>query len=435
LPTQTELRPAEEVVTQAGGRRRGPLAAWRALAGRIDAATPPTRDRAIDGLRALAILGVVVGHWFVMAMTVTGEGALRGASPLLHLPALAPASWALQMLGLFFLVGGHQSAGSLERARSRGQSYGAWLRGRLLRLVRPVAAATAVLGAALPVLALAGVPAGTLRTAVVMVGQPLWFIGIYGLVTALTPAAVAVERRLGAFVAVPPLLVVALVDLLRYGPWREAVPAFVGLVNVLPGWSFAYLLGVAWAHRRIGRRAAAVLAAGGLAVMLLLVLRLGYPASMVGVPGAARINSHPPSLLVPALAAFQSGLAVLLHDRIGALLRRPGLWAAVALANLSAMTIFCWHQIASLTLSGVALALVPSGAAGLHDTPDDLAWLLDRLAWFPVYAAVLAGCVALARRFESPWRAVPRPARAAAVLLAVGFGLLAAATLAPGLAS
>jgi Acyltransferase family len=410
-------------------------AEWRELAGRLEAATPPTRDRAIDGLRALAIGGVVVGHWFVMATTVGAGGALHGASPLPHLPALAPASWALQLLGLFFLVGGYQSARSLERARARGQAYPAWLRGRLLRLVRPVAMATAVLGAALPLLALAGVPAGTLRTVVVMVAQPLWFIGIYGLVTALTPAALALERRLGVLAAVGPLLVVATVDLLRYGPWREAVPGLVGLVNVLPGWSFAFLLGVAWAAGRVDRRAAAVLAAGGAALGLLLVLGMGYPVSMVGVPGAARVNSHPPSLLVPALAAGQSGLAILLHDRIGRWLRRPGPWAAVALANLHAMTIFTWHQVASLALAGAALGVAGAGGVpGLLDVPDDPAWLLDRLAWFPVYAAVLAGLVALLRRFEAPW-ALPRPARAAVVGLAAGFGLYAAATLAPGLGS
>jgi hypothetical protein len=410
-------------------------AEFRELAGRLDAATPPTRDRAIDGLRALAIGGVVVGHWFVMATTVGAGGALRGASPLPHLPALAPASWALQLLGLFFLVGGYQSARSLERARAGGQAYPAWLRGRLLRLVRPVAMATAVLGAALPLLALAGVPAGTLRTVVVMVAQPLWFIGIYGLVTALTPAALALDRRLGVLAAVGPLLVVASVDLLRYGPWREAVPGFVGLVNVLPGWSFAFLLGVAWAAGRVDRRAAAVLAAGGAALGLLLVLGMGYPVSMVGVPGAARVNSHPPSLLVPALAAGQSGLAILLHDRIGRWLRRPGPWAAVALANLHAMTIFTWHQVASLVLAGAAVGVAGAGGVpGLLEVPDGPAWLLDRLAWFPVYAAVLAGLVALLRRFEAPW-ALPRPARALVVLLAAGFGLYAAATLAPGLGS
>jgi len=408
---------------------------WRGLAGRLDAATPPTRDRAIDGLRALAIAGVVVGHWFVMATTAGAGGALRGASPLAHLPVLAPASWALQLLGLFFLVGGYQSARSLERARARGRPYAGWLRGRLLRLVRPVVMAAAVLGAALPVLALAGAPAGTLRTVVVMVAQPLWFIGVYGLVTALTPAAVALERRLGVLAAAPPLLVVATVDLLRYGPWRDAVPGAVGLVNVLPGWSFAFLLGVAWAAGRIDRRCAGLLAAGGAALGLLLVLRLGYPVSMVGVPGAARVNSHPPSLLVPALAACQSGLAILLHGRIGRWLRRPGPWAAVALANLHAMTIFTCHQVASLALAGAALVVSPTaGVPGLLDVPDGPAWLLQRLAWFPAYAGVLACLVAVLRRFEAPW-ALPRPARAGVAVLAAGFGLYAAATLAPGAGS
>jgi peptidoglycan/LPS O-acetylase OafA/YrhL len=443
LTTQVDQRPAGLSLVPPGDHpgpvppgdhpaaRRGPVASWRALAARVDAATPPTRDRAIDGLRALAIGGVVVGHWFVMATTVGAGGALDGTSPLLHLPGLAPASWVLQMLGLFFLVGGYQSARSLERARARGQTYRDWLGGRLLRLARPVAVVAAALGAALPLLALAGVPAGTLRTVVVMVAQPLWFVGIYGLVTALTPVALALQRRLGVLAALPPLLVVAVVDLLRYGPWREAVPGLVGLVNVLPGWSFAFLLGVAWAAGRIDRRAAAVVAAAGAALGLLLVLGMDYPASMVGVPGAARVNSHPPSLLVPALAALQSGLAILLGARIGAWLRRPGRWAAVALANLSAMTIFTWHQVATLALAGTALVVAPAAAVpGLLDAPDDPAWLLHRLAWFPVYAAVLAGFVALVRRFEGPWRGVPRPARAALVLFAAGFGVYAAATLA-----
>jgi len=370
------------------------------LAARIDAATPPGRDRAVDGLRALAILGVVVGHWLVMALTVAGDGSLSVTSPLVDLPALAPASWVLQMLGLFFLVGGYTSARGLARAGD----YRSWLRTRLVRLARPVAAVVAALAVALPLAALAGVPAGTLRTTVVLVAQPMWFIGIYAAVTALTPVAVALDRRLGAYAALPALAVVAVVDLLRYGPWQDAVPSWVGLVNLLPGWSFAYLLGVAWAHGRIGRRGAALLAAGGLALGLLLVWRFGYPVSMVGVPGAGRTNAHPPSLLVLALAAFQCGLTIALRERIDAFLRRPARWAAVALTNLHAMTIFCWHQVALVTLSTVALAFDPAGVAGLHDAPSTPAWLWHRLAWFPVYVAVLLGCVVLARRAENPHR-------------------------------
>jgi hypothetical protein len=237
--------------------------------------------------------------------------------------------------------------------------------------------------------------------------QPLWFIGIYAAVTALTPVALVMDRRLRAYAALPSLAVVAVVDLLRYGPWHDATPSWLGLVNLLPGWSFAYLLGVSWAHGRIPRHRAALLAAGGIALALLLVLRFGYPVSMVGVPGEARTNSHPPSLLVPALAAVQSGLAVLFRERIATALRRPGRWAAVALTNLNAMTIFCWHQIALMVLSVTTLALVPSGVPGLHDTPAGLGWVLHRLAWFPIDAAVLGGCVMLARRFEKPRKEIP----------------------------
>ena len=374
------------------------------IARRIEAATPPDRERAIDGLRALAIAGVVIGHFLVMALTVGRDGSLHGTSPLEHLPAFAPLSWALQLLGLFFLVGGYSSARSLERARSRGVPYRSWLTGRLVRLVRPVLAALVALSAALPLLGLAGVPAGTLRTAAVMEVQPLWFIGVYVLVTALTPCWLALEDRFGVWAAAPGVLVVAAVDLARYGPWQHVVPGWLGLVNVLPGWSFAYLLGIAWAHGRIGRRGSLLLAAGGGALGLLLVLRLGYPASMVGVPGSARVNSHPPSLLVPALAALQCGLAIRLRDHVERLLRRPGLWAAVALANLNAMTIFCWHQIALVTLTGATLVLAPGGLPGLHDTPDGIGWVLHRMAWFPAQLAVLAGFVLLARRFEGPRR-------------------------------
>jgi hypothetical protein len=418
----------EPAPSQAASRGRppsrplAPIGAWRAAAARIDTATPATRDRAIDGIRALAILGVVVGHWLVMALTTGGDGALGVTSPLLHLPGLAPASWALQMLGLFFLVGGYSSARSLARARGRGEGYGSWLRGRLLRLGRPVIGATAALGAALPVLALIGVPEGTLATTAVLAVQPLWFVAIYAVVTALTAAAVALERRLGAAAALAALLAVALVDLARYGPWQEAMPGWLGLVNLLPGWSFAYLLGVAWAGGRIGRRGAALLAAGGGALALLLVLRLGYPVSMVGVPGAGRVNSHPPSLLVPALAALQSGVAILLRDRIAALLGRPRWWAAVALMNLAAMTLFCWHQVALMALSTAALQVAPGGLPGLHDSPASLGWLVHRIAWFPAYAAVLCGFAALARRLEAPWTGVPVPVRIVAGVLAAGFG-------------
>ncbi len=85
------------------------------LVERIERATPEHRDRAVDGLRALALLAVPVGHWLIGGFTLDEQGALHNASPLSTLAYLAPASWVLQMLGIFFLVGGYASALSYRR--------------------------------------------------------------------------------------------------------------------------------------------------------------------------------------------------------------------------------------------------------------------------------------------------------------------------------
>ncbi|MDJ1130625.1 acyltransferase family protein [Streptomyces iconiensis] len=410
-------------------RDRDPVrrTSWRDRAGRavtsIEARTPAHRDRAIDGLRAVALLAVPLGHWMVGGFTRDGGGALHNASPLATLDYFAPLSWVLQLLGIFFLVGGYSSVLSYRRATARGESSGAWLRGRLVRLGRPVLGVTAVWAALLPLLSFAGVPGTTLRTAAVLVVQPLWFVGIYAGVTALTPYCVKAAARLGAWAAAPLFAAVAVVDVLRYGPWAEAMPSWLGLVNLLPGWLFAYQLGVSWGEGRLGRRGGALLLTGGGALFALLLLVFHYPASMVGVPGETRTNSHPPSLLVLALASLQCGAAVLLRDRIARALRRPALWAPVVAVNLSAMTIFCWHQSAML------LAAVPSAflgtVGGLTTAPDSLGWILARLAWLPVFALALIAIGSVTRRFDAPWKGASRAGRAAAGALAAVFALYA----------
>ncbi|OLZ71198.1 hypothetical protein AVW11_06870 [Streptomyces amritsarensis] len=398
-------------------------AALRRTSERIDRQTPAHRDRAVDGLRALALLAVPTGHWLLGGFTLDSGGALHNASPLSAFGALAPASWVLQMLGIFFLVGGYASALSYRR---RPGSAGAWLKGRIVRLGRPVLAVTAVWALAAPLLYAAGVPEASLRTAATLVVQPLWFVGVYVVVTALTPYCVRAARRLGGWAAAPLIASVAVVDVLRYGPLAQSVPSWLPVLNILPGWLFAYQLGVSWGERRIGRRGAWLLLAGGTLLFAALLAVFHYPASMVGVPGAVRTNSHPPSLLVLALAAAQSGAAVLLRDRLARLLERPALWAPVVVVNLSAMTILCWHQTAML--AAVVPASFAGAVAGLTTAPDSLGWIAARLAWMPVFAALLVGIARYARRFEAP-PAAGRPAsalrRTVAGLLAVGFGLFA----------
>ncbi|MFF8262293.1 acyltransferase [Streptomyces virginiae] len=408
------------------------LAPLRKAAERIDRQTPGHRDRAVDGLRALALLAVPTGHWLLGGFTLDADGGMHNASPLSAFGGLAPASWVLQMLGVFFLVGGYASALSYRR---RPGSAGAWLKGRLVRLGRPVLGVTAVWALAAPVLYAAGVPESSLRTGAKLVVQPLWFVGVYVVVTALTPYCVRAARRLGGWAAAPLLASVAVVDLLRYGPLAESVPSWLSLLNILPGWLFAYQLGVSWGERRIGRRGAWLLLAGGTLLFAALLAVFHYPSSMVGVPGAARTNSHPPSLLVLALASAQSGAAILLRNRLARLLARPGLWAPVVAINLCAMTILCWHQTAML--AAAVPASFAGGVAGLTTAPDSLGWIVARLAWMPVFAGLLAAIARYARRFEAPPVEAPPVGgrRASAVrravrrtvagLLAAGYGAFA----------
>ncbi|MFF5446220.1 acyltransferase [Streptomyces sp. NPDC012888] len=397
---------------------------FRRTAGRIERRTPAHRDRALDGLRALALLAVPAGHWLLGGFTRDLEGGLHNASPLSAFSGFAPASWVLQMLGVFFLVGGYASVLSYRR---RPGSTADWLRARTVRLGRPVLGVTVVWALAAPVLYAAGVPLATLRTGATLVIQPLWFVGVYLVVTALTPLCARAAARLGGWAAAPLMASVAVVDLLRYGPWAGSVPSWVAVLNVLPGWLFAYQLGVSWGERRIGRRGAWLLLAGGAALFAALLLVFHYPASMVGVPGEGRTNSHPPSLLVLALASAQSGAAVLLRDRLARLLARPALWAPVVVVNLSAMTILCWHQTAMwVTATAASFA---GAVPGLTTAPDTLAWIGQRLAWMPLFAVLLVAIGRYAHRFEAPpapgRRGAPALRRVLAGVLAAGFAVFA----------
>ena len=88
---------------------------------------------------------------------------------------------------------------------------------------------------------------------------------------------------------------------------------------------------------------------------------------MVGVNGARISNLNPPTLAVVTFGIAQVGLALLLRQLLARWMRRPVAWAAVAMANLSAMTLFLWHQTAFLavTMGGLLIGRLP----GLHTAP------------------------------------------------------------------
>jgi peptidoglycan/LPS O-acetylase OafA/YrhL len=361
----------------------------RDLVRRIDAATPSDRDRAVDALRALAVLGVVLGHWLVTAL-VSDSGTLHGASPLQHMPQLAPVSWMFQTLAVFFLVGGQVAVKSHAAARGRGATYGRWLRARMARLFRPVAAVLALWTVAGAVMLASGVSVGTVHTLVKLVLSPLWFLLVFMALTAATPL---VSRLHPLW----PLAVVLYVDWFRFG---AGGPQRVGWINLAAGWLVPYCLGAAWARGGLrGRTTGWLLLLGGVAATAGLVLWAGYPASMVGVPGAAISNLNPPTLAAVTFGLAQCGAALILFGPLRRVLARPAVWAPVALVNLSVMTVFLWHQTAMMAVTASGL-LAGRALPGLHTVPDGPGWVLARLAWLPVFALALLICWAAFHGFE-----------------------------------
>ncbi|MGC4850462.1 acyltransferase family protein [Micromonospora sp. DT15] len=346
-----------------------------------------SRDRAVDALRAYAIGGVVLGHWLVTGLVLTGDGGLHQASPLTALPDLAPMTWVLQTLGLFFFTAGFGSTRSLARYPG---GTGGWVAGRLRRLLLPSVALLGVGAAVLLAATVVGTSDDTLAVALRLAVSPLWFLLPLVILVAVTgPLRVAVRRWGVARCVAPAVAVVAAVDLaVRLLPSGTDLPP----VTVLAAWSVPYLLGVAHADGRLdGRRAGGTLAAGG-AVALAPLAALGYPVSAVGVPGAGVSNLNPPSLLVVALAVTQVGLGLLARPALHRLLARPLPGRAVTEVNRSAVRIYLWHQpvlvaVTALTARG-GLAL-----PGLHTAPDGPGWVLARCCWLPLLAVVLVSVV------------------------------------------
>jgi hypothetical protein len=352
-----------------------------------------TRDRTIDAARAYAIVGVVAGHWLVTGL-VAGPDGLRTASPLSTRPALAPVTWALQTLGLFFFAGGYAAARSRLSGRSRparsartsarpGSPPDAQPRQRdreVRRLARPALALLAAWAPVLLIGAALGVPAATLRTIGTLVVSPLWFLLPYLALTAATGALCRVVARIGAAAALPPIAVVAAADAGLLPGW-VAVPA---------AWAVPWMLGMSLAVRRgPTARAGALLAIGGAASLAALVCVAHYPASAVGVPGAGRSNLSPPSLVAVALAGTQIGIFLVLRAPLARLLVRDRLWRPIAGLNRVAVPVYLGHQSVLLGVAGAA-ALHHPAAAGLLTPPDQPGWVVDRVAWLPVLVLGLA---------------------------------------------
>lgn len=165
-------------------------------------ATPSTRDRYVDFLRAVSIMVVVLGHWLI-AIIYWKDGEVTGQNALDVIPGLWLATWILQVMPVFFFVGGFSNLTTVDSISSKGGGYPDFIHGRVARLMRPTILFLAVW---IPVAAAADVFTGlgddVLESAGTLLTRPLWFLGIYMIMIAFAPPMVRLHRRYGVKVLV-----------------------------------------------------------------------------------------------------------------------------------------------------------------------------------------------------------------------------------------
>lgn len=339
--------------------------------------TAPGRDRVLDALRAASLTVVVLWHWVFTVLVWRPDGP-HASNPIATTPGLWAATWVLQVMPVFFVVGGAVHLQAWQRAHRRGNGDLAFLGRRFQRLVLPTLALivpVSVLGTAARVVAPG---AGWVDRGLVLLVSPLWFLGVYLVLAALTPlAARAHQRRPLASLAGLALAAVA-VDVARLVgevPWIE-------WANFVFVYGFAHQLGFWWSApspRRPPLRpeaVGAVMALAGLAGLATLTHLGPYPRSMVGVPGDAFSNVAPPTVCLLALTCVQFGTLLALRRRLGRWLAQEGINGVVDWTNRHAMAVYLWH------FSGYALFAGMLVLAGLEWSGDpDGGWWLQRPLW------------------------------------------------------
>lgn len=295
------------------------------------------REPFVDFMRAFSLIVVVLWHW-VFTIVVWEDDGPHASNPIGFTSGLWLATWLLQVMPLFFYVGGYGHLRSWEKAQAQGQTIWHLVGKRLRQLAIP---ALMLLGvwAVVGIILTAVFDASWAAQAVKLVVSPLWFIAVYLMLVLLLPVALWLHRRYDVVVLVWLAGLAGAVDIARFAhDWDE-----LALVNMVLVWGLCHQLGffydrIVHAARRVDW---AMLWAGLFGLFGLVGSGL-YPGSMVGVPGEVS-NMAPPTLCIVALLFFQAGVAEILRPGMTLRLQRPG-WARFSeVINRFSLPLFLFH--------------------------------------------------------------------------------------------
>lgn len=337
------------------------------------------RDHAIDLVRALCVVAVVVLHSLMVGVTLDADGpvfANAGDSGWW----LVPVSWVLQVMPLFFVIGGFSAYTAYRRMQARGLSGTAFATARLVRLLLPAAAVIAAAGVGLAALTLAGVPTDLIETAGYRFGQPLWFLAVFLLCQALVPV-LARAHRAAPFITICALAAAAvIVDIARAVTGVDAV----GFLNLAFVWLTMQQLGFLLADGRVdalSRQTRIRIGATALAILA--------TSFATGVHSPDLIeNINPPTTALILVGIVHTAAFTLLREPLSAL-ASGRLSRFTSFVSERAMTIYLWHMSVLLVLAGMSALLASVDILDLP-APASSSWWLSRPLWLVLALGITA---------------------------------------------
>lgn len=358
-------------------------------------ATPESRNRVVDAWRVIALLAVVFGHWLAASVWVEPDGTVTVLNTLEWIPYAGWFTWIVQVMPVFFFVGGYANARALEKSTTNRRS---WITIRFRRLFTP-AVPVILLWTLLALILRNFIDADLVYAGVLNATLPLWFLAVYLTLVAIAPLTLGWWRRWGLW----SVGVFALCSIVVDVGYRVLDVPGIGWLNLVFVWGAVHQLGYWWAAREVDE---AVLPAGrafGLSIAalsgLVLVTSVGwYPVAMITIPGGGPQNVTPPTSAVILLALVQIGIILATVRWVAAWTTSRGPWRFIVAVSGFMMTIYVWH-LTSLSLT-IAVGIFTFDGVAFSLEPGTATWWLTRPFFYVILIGVTLGFVAIFGRFE-----------------------------------
>jgi peptidoglycan/LPS O-acetylase OafA/YrhL len=329
------------------------------------------RDRYVDFLRALSLVVVVIWHWAFTILVVSGD-TVTPTNPIGFTRGLWIATWVLQVMPVFFFVGGYGHRLSFDNY-TRGTSR-RFLARRTRRLLVPAFGLIGV-WVVLGLVIRAVIDAPWTWDAVILVLSPLWFIAVYIVLVLIAPLAIRAHWRWGELVPVWLLGLAAVLDVLRFSHGQ----GWAAWTNFLVIWGLAHQLGFFYDRlTEAPSRTGWMFAWGGFFGLVALTNMGFYPRSQVGVPGERFSNMGPPTLTIVALTFLQIGLVIIVRPWVIEQLDSNERWQrAFGWVTHNSLPLYLFHS----TGMAIAVAVIFVVFGYVPPPEPDLEWWLTRPLW------------------------------------------------------